>query len=91
METHCQAREWLFKARKEITYFVNGEREETPEHERERTVGYILEHAGFSPATDYTLKREHPPKDYGSNYTEKVEIHECEHFRAHFKGPTPTS
>jgi hypothetical protein len=89
VEHHCQAHEWLFKAAKEIIYFVNGEAEKTTE--RELTVGFILENAGFTPKTDYTLKREHPPKDYGSDYEEKVEIHQDEHFRARAKGPTPTS
>lgn len=73
----------------EITYFVNGEKETT--RESELTVKRILENAGFTPATDYTLASENPPRDFDSRYDEHVRIHENERFQAKFKGPTPTS
>jgi len=73
----------------EITYFVNGEKETTKEPEL--AVKQILENAGFTPETDYTLAREHPHHDFDSNYNELVKIHENERFQAKFKGPTPTS
>ena len=71
------------------TYFVNSERETTDE--KQLLVKTILEHAGFTPAVDYTLKSENPPKDFDSHYEEVIEIHENERFLALFKGPTPTS
>lgn len=73
----------------EIKYFVNGEEETTTTPELK--VKEILENAGFTPATDYTLAREHPHKDFNSHYDEVVEIHPNERFQAKFKGPTPTS
>jgi hypothetical protein len=73
----------------ERTYFVNGERETT--HEHELTVRGILEGAGFTPATDYTLKSERPPEDFDSHYDKLVKIHEDQRFQALHKGPTPTS
>jgi len=75
--------------RHEIKYFVNGEEEITTKPELK--VKEILEDAGFTPATDYTLAREKPPKDFNSHYDETVEIHAEERFQAKFKGPTPTS
>jgi hypothetical protein len=75
--------------RHEIKYFVNGEEEITTKPELK--VKEILEDAGFTPATDYTLARENPPKDFNSHYDETVEIHPNERFQAKFKGPTPTS
>jgi hypothetical protein len=73
----------------EITYFVNGEKETTKESTLK--VKQILESAGFTPATDYTLASENPPRDFDSRYDEPVEIHQNERFQAKFKGPTPTS
>lgn len=72
-----------------ITYFVNGEAQTTSE--RELTVREILENAGFSPATDYSLKSENPPLDYDSEYDEAVRLHPNQRFQALFKGPTPVS
>ena len=72
-----------------ITYFVNGEQETTDQEEL--TVKAILENAGFTPATDYTLKSDNPKHDYDSNYEEKVKLHNNQRFEAQFKGPTPTS
>lgn len=72
-----------------ITYYVNGEIETTDQEEL--AVRAILEGAGFSPATDYTLKSENPPRDFGTNYDTLVKIHPNERFQALFKGPTPTS
>jgi hypothetical protein len=73
----------------ETAYFVNGEREVTTADELK--VRSILENAGFSPATDYTLKSENPPVDYDSRYDEEIRIHQNQRFQAHHKGPTPTS
>lgn len=73
----------------EIKYFVNGEEETTSKPELK--VKEILEDAGFTPATDYTLASENPPKDFDSRYEEPVKIHQNERFQAKFKGPTPTS
>lgn len=73
----------------EITYWVNGERETTKA--RELTVGVILDQAGFSPISNYTLRSVDPKQDYDGNYEEKVTIHEDQHFEALHKGPTPTS
>jgi hypothetical protein len=72
-----------------ITYYVNGEAEST--EERELTVQTILEAAGFTPAADYTLKSENPPKDFDANYSEEVKIHPNQRFHALFRGPTPVS
>lgn len=74
---------------KTVTYFVNGEAESTAASELK--VGAILESAGFTPITDYTLKSENPPRDYGVNYEALVKIHPNERFQALFKGATPTS
>lgn len=74
---------------RETGYFVNGERESTTEDEL--SVRDILEGAGFSPATDYTLRSENPPEDYDSDYDRRVRIHQNQRFQAHHKGPTPTS
>lgn len=71
-----------------ITYFVNGEPETTTE--RELTVQAILESAGFTPAADYVLTSENPPRTF-TDQNERVKLHEHERFTAIFKGPTPTS
>ncbi|HZR82577.1 MAG TPA: hypothetical protein VFD92_15890 [Candidatus Binatia bacterium] len=73
----------------ETIYFVNGERESTTEDDP--TVRRILAGAGFSPATDYTLRSENPPEDYDSEYDRKVKIHPNQRFQAQHTGPTPTS
>ncbi len=73
----------------DIKYFVNGEDETTGRSPL--MVKEILENAGFTPATDYTLASENPPKDFDSRYDEPVDIHPNERFQAKFKGPTPTS
>jgi hypothetical protein len=70
-------------------YFVNGEPE--PITQEQLSVKQILEGAGFTPATDYTLKSETRGEDFGSQYEKIVEVHENERFQATFKGPTPTS
>lgn len=70
-------------------YFVNGESQTTSE--RDLPVREILENAGFTLATDYTLKSENPPRDYDSEYDEEVRIHPNQRFQALFKGPTPVS
>jgi hypothetical protein len=71
-----------------IAYAVNGDDETTTE--RELTVKTILENAGFTPASDYTLSSENPPRTY-SDQNEMVKIHPNQHFNALFTGPTPTS
>jgi hypothetical protein len=71
-----------------ITYFVNGESETTAE--REFTVQAILEGAGFTPAADYLLTSENPPRTF-TDQNELVKLHERQRFTAIFKGPTPTS
>lgn len=87
MEEHGQGHE---KDHHEIrlTYFVNGERQESDE--KERTVHEILESAGFDPPKDYRLTRDegnHVYEDYGT----EVHLHEGERFTATYVGPTPTS
>ena len=73
---------------KAITYFVNGERQET--HHRELTARIILTDAGFTPAEDYRLVRDAGNHTY-TNLDEEVPLHEDEKFTALFQGPTPTS
>ena len=72
-----------------ITYFVNNEVETSDE--RERDVRSILEGAGFSPASDYTLKSQNPPEDYGTDYDRRIRIHPNQRFTARYTAPTPTS
>lgn len=72
-----------------VPYFVNGEDETTAEGEL--AVRSILEGAGFTPATDYTLKSENPPEDYGTDYDRRVRIHPNQRFQARYTAPTPTS
>ena len=72
-----------------ITYFVNGEAETTADDHL--SVRAILEDASFSPADEYTLKSENPPRDYDSEYDRVVDIHPNMRFQALFKGPTPVS
>lgn len=71
-----------------IEYTVNGETEETA---KDLTVKQILENAGFTPATDYVLKSENPPQDFGGDYERLVKIHQHQRFQARYKAPTPTS
>ena len=79
----------MTKQEHSLTYFVNGEAETTTS--LELSVGTILESAGFAPKTNYTLKSENPPRDYGSSYDEVIKLHPNQRFQALFKGPTPTS
>lgn len=71
-----------------ITYYVNGERQET--HHHKLTVRAILTNAGFAPAEDYRLVRDAGNHTY-TNLDEEVPLHEDEKFTALFQGPTPTS
>ncbi len=73
---------------KATIYFVNGERQETDEHEL--TVRAILEGAGFKPAEQYRLVRNDGNKAL-TDVNEEVPIHKDERFTALFEGPTPTS
>jgi hypothetical protein len=68
-----------------IPYFVNDEGETTTEHHL--TVRTILEHASFTPATNYALSSEEPPKDFDSDYDLLVAIHPNQRFRAVAKTP----
>ena len=70
------------------TYFVNGEREQTPDHKR--TVRAILSDSGFTPVEQYQLERDEGHHIF-PNYDDEVPIHENERFTALYKGPTPTS
>jgi hypothetical protein len=78
-----------FHVERVLTYYVNGEAETTTS--RELKVRAILESAEFTPVTSYTLKSEHPPEDYGTQYDKEVKIHQGQKFQAIFNGPTPTS
>jgi phenylalanyl-tRNA synthetase beta subunit len=71
-----------------ITYFVNGEREQTREHKR--TVRAILLDAGFTPVENYQLERDEGHHLFPT-YDEEVPIHQDERFTALYTGPTPTS
>lgn len=71
-----------------ISYFVNGEREQTYDHKR--TVRAILTDAGFTPVENYQLERDEGHHIF-PNYDEDVLIHEDERFTALYKGPTQTS
>ncbi len=75
--------------KRKTVYFVNGEPESTDEDQL--SLRNILEGAGFTPATDYTLKSENPKEDYGSNYDDKVKVHPNQRFQAQHNGPTPVS
>lgn len=75
-------------ARATITYYVNGEPQET--HEHKLTVRVILSTAGFNPPADYQLERDEGHFIYGS-LDEEVPLHQGERFTALFHGPTPTS
>ena len=69
-------------------YFVNGESQTT--RERKLTVREILTHAGFTPAEDYELIRDHGHHVFAS-LDEQVPLHQGERFTVKFCGPTPTS
>jgi len=71
-----------------ITYFVNGEPQKTDE--RKLTVREILTNAGFTPAEDYELVRDHGHHKF-TDLDQEVPIHKRERFTALFKGPTPVS
>lgn len=73
---------------RKIDYFVNGERQVTTEHKL--TVAQILEHAGFTPPSEYQLERDQDHYKF-TDLNEEVEIHDDERFTATFIGPTPTS
>ncbi len=71
-----------------LTYFVNGERQET--HKKELTVHVILADAGFDRPKDYRLTRDEGNHVY-EHYEQEVHLHEGERFTATYVGPTPTS
>ena len=72
-----------------ITYYVNGEEETT--HTPTLTVREILTHSEFVPVESWTLKSVEPPRDYRSDYDERVNIHEGQRFECLHNGPTPVS
>ena len=49
------------------------------------TVATILDHAGFTPHTDYILTREQGHHDF-TNYEEEVPLHDGEKFSTRFTG-----
>jgi hypothetical protein len=73
---------------KELTYFVNGEKQVTSQHKL--IVRVILANAGFDPVEQYKLERDEGHHVY-TNYDEEVPLHEGERFTATYLGPTPTS
>jgi hypothetical protein len=73
---------------RDTVYFVNGERQKTAGDEL--SVSDILTRAGFEPADQYELIRDHPHHVF-ANLDEVVKLHQDERFTAIFHGPTPTS
>lgn len=74
--------------KREIEYFVNGERQTTDE--RKLTAKQILEDAGFDPPEEWLLSRDDPHHEY-KNENHEVDLHEDERFTATFTGSTETS
>lgn len=72
----------------QITYFVNGEEQHTTVNQL--TVKFILESAGFTPASDYDLEDNNTHK-IDSDANEIIHVHEKQSFTATYKGVTPTS
>lgn len=73
---------------RQLTYFVNGEEQET--HQHRVAVRTILSKAGFDPAEQYQLERDAGHHIY-QDYNEEVPLHQGERFTATYLGPTPTS
>lgn len=73
---------------RDTVYFVNGERQKIVGDEL--SVRDILARAGFKPADQYELIRDHPHHVF-TNLDEVVKLHQDERFTAIFHGPTPTS
>jgi len=69
-------------------YFVNGEQQTTDQDKL--AVAQIVEAAGFTPASDYTLRSENPARTF-QHPDEVVEIHPQQRFQALFTGLTPVS
>jgi hypothetical protein len=72
---------------KEITYFVNGEKQESEENKLAAKA--ILAAASFEPVGDWILSRDKDGHEFGGE--DIVEIHKDERFTAKHKAPTPTS
>lgn len=76
-------------AGREITYFVDGEKQETKE--RELTVGQILEKAGLDPKTHYLVELRGGEQIKLTDLNELVKLHGHEKFISVFTGVTPLS
>jgi hypothetical protein len=72
---------------KAVTYFVNGEKQESDE--KKLTANAILAAAGFEPVGDWILSRDKDGHAFAGG--DVVEIHKDERFTAKHKAPTPTS
>lgn len=72
---------------KDVSYFVNGEKQETDE--RKLTANAILAGAGFEPVGDWILSRDKDGHAFAG--ADVVEIHKDERFTAKHTAPTPTS
>ena len=72
---------------KPVTYFVNGEKQESDE--KKLTATAILAAAGFEPVGDWILSRDKDGHEFAAD--DLVEIHKDERFTAKHKAPTPTS
>jgi hypothetical protein len=76
-------------AGREITYFVDGEKQET--EKRELTVAQILEKAGLDPTTHYLVELRGPEQIKLTDSNEVIKLHEHEKFISVFTGVTPLS
>ncbi len=76
-------------AGRELTYFVDGEKQETKE--RELTVAQILGKAGLDPKTHYLVELRGAEQIKLTDPNEVVKLHEHEKFISVFTGMTPLS
>jgi hypothetical protein len=76
-------------ASREITYFVDGEKQET--RERELTVSQILERAGLDPKTHYLVELRGTEQIKLTDPNQLIKLHEHEKFFSVFTGVTPLS
>jgi hypothetical protein len=72
---------------KEMTYFVNGEKQES--EEKKLAAKVILAAAGFEPTGDWLLSRDKDGHEFQGD--EIVQIHKDERFTAKHRAPTPAS
>jgi hypothetical protein len=87
MSEHLAEPESKQKKDKAITYFVNGEKQESDE--KKLAAAAILAEAGFEPAADWILSRDRDGHEFKAD--DIVEIRKEERFTAKHKAPTPTS